>query len=322
MSRRSEQLKTVCGELNRVHDEWVESGDARPSPDESYWDAVEDVEQAFREGEIPADCRELKEAVDKFLDEVSIFDNRADVADTYPRESFWQARDGIEKSLSGLVDVPALKPLESMQSLRDLKPTKVEDMQIALMYGLRDRRGNLMPQLVQKEIDSPGSVLKTKGAVDGRDWVDPRLPAYAHVAAQEASERDGGEDESGNRSASGRKRNPTLADKTAAATEHKPCPESPADLFLQGLTASQASVTLHMPLEDVAKLWNGFEEKAAARVAANVPATPAVVTATTPAPSPPQPTPPTPHAKQTPPPGGLLSGGAGAKQQAAAAGKV
>lgn len=248
MSRRSEQLKAVANDFILVHEAWVED-DNRPNPDESYWDAVDALRETFEHGEIPAESRVLADAVEDFLDEASRFDAREDVNNFYPGDAFWEARERIAKVLEGDGVNPAeLRPLES---IKELVSQGVTHMQIAKMYGFFNRNGDPMPHLVQRELDKPGSVLETKGAVDGKDWIDPRLKEQQEAA--EAAARHTGR----------------LADKTKkAAVEHEPaCPESPRDLWEQNVSPKQAAKMLRKPLAEVEGLWAQFDQEREDRLA-------------------------------------------------------
>lgn len=220
MSRRTETLVALVAEFNRVHAEWVED-DNRPAPDDTYWDACTAVTEAFAAGEIPADCRELAERVEKLADELAVFDGRHDVDDASPHAAFWTARQNVQV----LFEQQSHRELPPLETIAQLKAQNVSDRQIAMIYGFKDRRGNPLPNLVQREIEQPGSVLKTPGAVDGRDWADPRLADFQ--SADDAAERHYNE----------------LQAKREAA---KPvaCPESPRDLWEQGVSVNQAAKML------------------------------------------------------------------------------
>jgi predicted RNase H-like HicB family nuclease len=234
---RSDQLKTVAEEFCRIHDEWA--GDRkRPSPDGAYWKAVDDLTGSFADGDIPEDSRELAEAVQAFALHVQEFDDRDEPDDNPdPPNAFWAAREKIAKILQGQTRSAALKPLESIPSLRQLPG--MSDMQIAKIYGLKDRYGNWLPHLVQQELDHPGSVLKTPGAVDGRNWVDPRLPPPGNEKAKVVATKIGEK----------RKK------------EAKPCPETPQELWEQGVSVSQAAKMLLKEESEVATLFAQFDQE-------------------------------------------------------------
>ncbi len=243
MSRRSEQLKAVVNDFLAVHDEWVED-DNRPNPDESYWDSVDGMLNKFDDGgTIPGELRGLDKAVSKFRDEVEAFETEDDQNNLYPKDPFWAAIANIRKAMAGGEDRKQLPPLEAIKSLAALP--YMQHAQIAEIYGFRDRKGNLMPALVQKELDTPGSVIGTRGAIDGRDWTDPRLK---DVEQDESDDTERTEKLS---------RKGRQASKEAAA-----CKESPEELWEQNVSVRQAAQMLRREEPEVAKL---FAELTAAR---------------------------------------------------------
>lgn len=230
-SRRSEQLRNLVAEFNRVHAAW-QIDENRPNPDEIYWDAVDAVKEGFMQGDIPADCRTLADAVAEFMVEEDEFENRQDENRLYPHKAFWEKRELLEAASKDA----EYKPLAPLETIPELEKQKVPHSQIALIYGLRDRRGNLMPWLVQQELDKPGSILQSPGAIDGRDWHDPRVAQQqeAEQVAQQSAE--------------------TGKRKQRASTK-KPCHETPEELFSQGVSVRQAALMLCRPEEEVAEVF-------------------------------------------------------------------
>lgn len=246
MSRRSESLRAVAEDFVRVHHEWANDQD-RAEPDEAYWDAADDLFEAFAAGDIPADCRKLADAVAKLLDEDARFALAMDTRGaTYPHHEFWAAREAVEAALKAS-EARELRPLEPIAELRR---QGVDDRQIAKMWGFVNRRGEEMPWLVQEEIDKPGSITKTRGAMDGRDWEDPRL--------RDLRESEG----AGERHAEGVMRRRARKAESANADEPKPCPETPKELWEQGVSPEQSAAMLRRPLDEVKALWLQFERAA------------------------------------------------------------
>ena len=234
MSRRSEALKAVAQDFCKVHQEWVDAKN-RPDPDNVYFDAADDLFRAFDAGDIPGDCRPLAEAVEAFREAVADFDGREDEQQLHPGESFWRAREAVEAALNG----PSRRELPPLESIKDLAALPyMQHAQIAKMYGFIDRRGNLMLKLVQMELDSPGSVIgpaaKGKGLIDGRDWADPRLA--------ELDEQDG---------AAERSMDAIRAKGRESKRDAAPCPETPRELWEQGVGPAQAARMLKQPEHDV-----------------------------------------------------------------------
>lgn len=232
MGQRSATLIRACKKLLTAHERWVQDPN-RQNPDDSYWDAVENVLETFKAGDIPADCRELNEFVVRFSREVERHDQNTEVNpdNQYPHDSFWGALGEIRDHITGRIDAP-LPPLETIPELRS---QGVGDEQIARIYGFFDRHGRLMPWLVKREIDNPDSVLKAEGAIDGRTWIDPR------IAERTTSLSIADDDE--------------LEKHAAAAEDSKPCPETPAELWEQNVPASQAARMLRKPQAEVEALF-------------------------------------------------------------------
>jgi len=242
MSRRSEQLLTIAREFIRVHEEWRQD-ENRQNPDETYWDAVESM-KAFETGDIPGDIRPLAARVSEFFDEVDAFDNRANMNDEYPHDSFWKAVDGIRSML----ERPGRRELPPLESIKELAAMPyMQHVQICKIYGFTDRRGNPMTRLVQMELDTPGSVIgeaaKGKGLIDGRDWSDPRLDELdaEDSAADRAVEQI---------SRKGRQ----------SRKESGKCPESLRELWEQGVGAAQAAKMLQQSDSEVAKQFADWDE--------------------------------------------------------------
>lgn len=236
MSRRETRLRTAVTNFLKTHADWVKDSN-RSTPDEIYWDAVDEMLDVFAAGDIPADCRDLADKVERFARECEAFDSRQNVDNLYPDSEFWAAREAIEAAFkaSGKKELP---PLESMEELRK---ADVPDWQIAKIYGLVDDSGNPLPHLVEKELKTPGSVIGK-----GTGWVDPRLRDQKREEAAD----DAGEDEA--MEAKGRR----------AAKEAAPCPESPLDLWEQGVPVQQAAKMLRRPLAEVVAEFKRFDDEA------------------------------------------------------------
>lgn len=245
-TRRGEQLKTVAAEFCRIHDEWVEDKN-RPAPDEIYWDGVQTLLDSFASGDIPEESRALAEAVEEFRDVVEDYDQREDPQrNLYPPDDFWKARERVAGCLLQEARQASLPPLETIPSLAVLPG--ITHLQIAKIYGFKDRHGQYLPHLVQRELDTPGSVLKQPGTVDGQDWQDPRIQtakgqAVAERHATAISEK--------------RKR---------AAKNSQPCKETPRELWeltlgQTPLSIQQAARMLCRSEAEVAQLFAAFDDE-------------------------------------------------------------
>lgn len=243
MSRRAQQLVDLVAEFLRVHEAYVED-DNQQNPNEVYWDALTAVLDSFAEGEIPASCRELADAVDRLRDEFEVYDNRHEVSVLYPHQAFWSAR----AALASLFERSKARELPPLESIAQLDAQKVSHRQIAQIYGFIDGQGRVLAHLVQKELDSPGSILKAPGAIDGRDWRDPRVPVDESPAERHHSE--------------------LLAKREAiAADDAAPCPESARDLWEQGVSVSQAAKMLKQDASVVALAFAEFDAAREAELA-------------------------------------------------------
>lgn len=239
MSRRGEQLKNVVSDFLAVHDEWADD-DNRPNPDDVYWDAVTDLLEAYDdEVTIPGELRAVDRAVGKFRDEVETFETEDDQNNLYPKDPFWAAIEGIRKAMAGGEQRKQLPPLEPIKQLCGMP--YMTHAQVAEMWGLRDRNGKLMPSLVQKELDTPGSVIATPGGMDGRDWVDPRLKDL---------EQDEANDDDRTERVARKGRN--------AAKESAACKETAEQLWEQEVPPKQAAAMLKRPEAEVAKQFNDW----------------------------------------------------------------
>lgn len=237
---RSDQLKTVAEEFCSIHDLWS-ADKKRPSPDGEYWEAVDNLTAAFASGDMPEDCRELSDAVQVFAREVQEFDDRDNPDDNPdPGNAFWSAREKIATVLAGKGPSARLRPLESIASLRALPG--MTDLQIAKIWGFKDRHGNWLPHLVQEELDRPGSVLKTPGAIDGRDWRDPRLSPSGNAPAERIATK-------------------VSEKRKKEARKTEPCPETPKQLWEQKVSVSQSAKMLQRDEAEVATLFAQFDQE-------------------------------------------------------------
>ena len=237
-TRRSDQLRTSVKSFLETHAAWQED-ENRPNPDASYWDAVDVLLDTFDAGDIPGDCRDLNQRVDNLREKVGEFDDSQQENESVlmPSGKFFSAVEGVERALKGS-EPRELKPLETIAELRE---QKVDDSQIAKIWGFTDRDGEAMPQLVKRELATPGSVTKTPGAVDGRDWRDPRIEDQ-EIAEEPAVQRR------------------VKGDKKRKQAEDKPCPETAETLWEQGVPFEQAARMLQIKPDAVKAMFDGFDQ--------------------------------------------------------------
>ena len=241
MSHRAEQLLALTDAFLDMHRAWVDDPN-RTAPDAIYWDSVDSVLEAFDVGDVPAECRELADAVEAFGDEVYQFDAREDVGRTMPHNSFWTAREAVERARAGAAKQERI-PLEPISVLRQ---QQVPDWQIAMIYGLVPRhhidRPNLYAHLIQKELDNPGSVI-------GPDWTDPRDRDEAETIEK-----------------TDRRHNALMDKKRASAKTAEPevCPETIEELLQQGVSVEQIAKMKDVPMTEVVEMQQLMLEKQAA----------------------------------------------------------
>lgn len=238
MSRRSDELKQAASDFLEVHNAWVADKN-KPTPDEVYWDAVDSLVEVF-DDDVPGTCRALAASVDGIKTERDVFDHREDMSALYPEDKFWEAVEILQTEFQAFDRKAAPLPaLESIASLKQLP--HITDSQIAKIWGFKDRFGNYATQFVQQELDKPGSITQTPGAMDGQDWVDPREARRGKGKVNVAKQAE------------------ALAEKGKAARKSKkPVNESPKDLWEQSLTPKQAAKVLGMDEEEVSTLFAGF----------------------------------------------------------------
>lgn len=168
MSRSTELIAAVKAS-DAAWKEWQEDVN-RENPDDQLFDSITDLFAVFDDGDIPSDCRVLEINVSRLRTEWDAYDNREDVGNLNFHENFLTAREAMVAGLEAK-EAPPAKKLLPIQHFREVE--KCSDVQIAAIYDFTDRNGYVLPALVQMEMDNPGSITKTPGAVDGRDWVNP-----------------------------------------------------------------------------------------------------------------------------------------------------
>ena len=236
MSLRKEELFAVVDALTVVHSEWV-AAQNRPHPDAIYWDAVDEVLEAFSLGDIPQECRDLANAVVLLKDAAEEFGERADIGRQYPDDKFWRARQATEDARKQTQAVQVKRYIEPMQ---ELHAQGVSHEQIARMYGFKDDLGRGRPEIVKQELAQPGSVI-------GPDWVHPEDRRQLELEQASRSRLERTQQRKG----------------LQALRAAQPCPETPRQLWEQKVSTEQSSRMLKLPLEEVEKLFKGFDAEAA-----------------------------------------------------------
>ena len=230
---RRDNLFAVVDRLTQIHNEWVDS-DLR-NPNDVYWDAVSLVVKSFDEGEIPNDCRKLFECASDLSRELEIFDARDYASTGYPQNGFWEARQRLEDARKQ-TSARGVKPMES---IKELDAQGVSHEQIARMYKIVDpNTGEPQGWKIKQELAEPGSVI-------GKDWKDP---AVAELERQQKE--------------STRRSRGSLAEKSGRAeAASAPCPESPLELWQQGVSIEQSARMLKIPMAEVEAMFSEFDKK-------------------------------------------------------------
>lgn len=229
MDERSQELTTVVDALLKVHDDWAQDPEKRYLTAE-YEEAIEDTLAVFEDGDLPADCRRLDNAVEwlrKKWAEYKEEEAAAGNAVQQPTNAFWRAIEQVRESRKAARS----HRRAHLESIATLTAQKVSDNQICRMYGFVDGHGQ--PDLVrlQEERAEPGRHTNPDNG-----WEPPA----------EARRRDREQQQTA-AVARSKKR---LAEKMAARGARKPT-ESIAELLEQGVAANQICKMHGCSLDDV-----------------------------------------------------------------------
>lgn len=243
-------MQAVCNFL-REHDAWCLSNE-RAFIDTAYSAAIEAV-IAYADNPKPTGIADLDDAIHKLAREWRQFvEERQSRVRQDPQNRFWQAREALSKAFVNRdaedIPLPPLPPISEMVK------QGVSYALIAKKYGFKDAHGNLLPHLVQQELDTPGSILKTPGAVAGRDWVDPRLARRARHQGEVPSNTSDAHDDDATAAPA-----PPVPVRTRSRPP-RTCDKTPRELYTEGVSAQQAAKKLRMPLDEVEQLYVGFVE--------------------------------------------------------------
>lgn len=241
---RSEELFAAVDRFNAVHDAWAEDMNS-PHPTLAYWHSFDQLLAAFN-GDMPANCRPLATAVFRLAAERAKFDASGD---EHPHQNFFGAREELVKVFEQ-VKSPAER--RHRETIKELDRQKVPHEQIARIWGLRRPDGTGKAYLVQQELNEPGSVIGPNyvhpdDAQDMQDMQSARRK-YLELAAMVAQEQ-----------------------QEQAIEEEKPCPESPKELWLLGVSTQQAAKMLKRDQSEVARMWEVFEQQKHPVVTAEAP---------------------------------------------------
>lgn len=189
MARRTDQVKTDGSRAEdliseaiafcEVHDEWAnDKNPARDYPDEIYFAALKSLRDVFENGDVPHRCRALVAAVSLLAEQDDIYANRENASNRDFHPEFLRCREAVAAELATIKQRQFL--IDNRGSVRDLFKQNVPPLQIAKIWGLKDRYGQFKERMAFQEkenpgciIGEPGSLRGVVGAMDGETWVDP-----------------------------------------------------------------------------------------------------------------------------------------------------
>jgi hypothetical protein len=239
MNARTEELTASVTKFLEIHQRWQNDRTEPPITD-AWLDGTEELFHTFSTGDIPAEARELEEAVARFSDLFEHDDNAGLLSHPDRMGGTWEGIKGIELRLKDLLPKEK-RPIETMQTLHH---QNVSHEQIARMHGLIDAHGHGKYWLVDEEIAKPGTIMGPDGF--------PKPEHLPKVAEHKQADP---------------KRKRSLMRRPKAEAD-KPCPETPRELWQQRLGDSpeginQAAKMLGKPVEEVKALFQGFDDELA-----------------------------------------------------------
>jgi hypothetical protein len=174
----------------------------------------------------------LHEAFIAFTVELQSYDDRADGRNI--PDSFWTSLGALEKARKVHGKPP--KSMRPPESVAMFVSQNLDHGYIARAWGLYDEYGDEDLARVQKEIETPGSVINDK-------YVHPN-DAKAEAERDEQHERYA----------------ESLETIGEPAGKRKPCKETPKELFRQGVEVPQAANMLMKSIETIEKQWAEFSK--------------------------------------------------------------
>lgn len=258
---REQALMDAVEQFINAHNAWVEDVNSE-HPTIAYWDAADELFEAFDSGSIPAASRRLAAAVYELAEEKRKHEASDNVD---PSGEFWARREQLEDTWNALRFGHRAKYRETV---KELDRQNVPHEQIARIWGLRHRDGSGNAALVARELEFPGSVI-------GPDYIHPDdVEADQRASAVIARHREA---------------QPPAESAAATAPAGDVCPETSEELWLQKVPIPQAAKMLRRPADEVAREWKEFEQGRIERKQAREAAESAEVPSRTAAAAPPSP---------------------------------
>lgn len=147
-----EEVLVLLEAEQAAHAAWVDSDD--PSPSTDYWDAMDALCGALEDDDLPPHlyaAAEIAQSLTTIADEMT---------SANPPGAFWRMREALRSAV--LREPPKLEPLVGLKELttpRDKGGQGLTHRQAARVWRLLDDRDEPRADLVQQELDNPGSVL-------------------------------------------------------------------------------------------------------------------------------------------------------------------
>lgn len=228
IQERAKFLLAVVDTLITQHTAWVDDGDAHLITEEFQTSVVESIE-VFASGDVPANCRQLEQAILKMSEHWLIWANTVTTTgneNLLPSNAFWRSMETIVSARSRAMP----RQLRKLETIQTLDKQKVPDRQICKMYGWEGDDGEPTAAhlgMLDEERENPGKHTE--------DMVHPlETKRLAEVARQQQ-----------------------IFDRVRKRRENKissittPAPESWEELFRQQLSAKQIATMKRCTVETV-----------------------------------------------------------------------
>lgn len=225
-----ESAQRVCGLMDYFRTRQAE-----------FWYAIDEMRANMPENALDETCQQwpLHYWMAKVLDEVQKYDNRGTAqVHKEPRDVFAAIHEMRQELEFPFLAKRSYRP---SQSIDQLKAEGVSDAQICREWGFYDKDGRLEMDKYEKELQKPGSVINN-------DWKHPRQMEFERKKREMRREY-----ESLLSDLTGRGRDPF-------AEQMVKCPETPEELYLQGVEVWQAAKMLGETEEAVAEMYREFSE--------------------------------------------------------------
>lgn len=233
-ANRKEQIYSVVDAFLLEHDHWVKDP-ARPMVDGDFFEAMERIFSVYEASDLPYEVREdspIGSAICELRVQLAAYDKEMDDnGSVESMHSFWRAVEKLNNARRS--PEPEETPMELVTDLFD---QGVTDEQIARMFGLvHPHTKTPLIATVARERRKPGSVPELQ---PGYESAHKKQLREAEELAESQYEK---------------------AEVVLEKERNKPqCPESPEQLFLEGVGYQQAAKMLGLPETKVHTQWVDF----------------------------------------------------------------